>query len=159
MDARQTAANDQAQRFLAAVEDAMAPAMPTTYRDDTPVPAIGTTPPVTDQPGARRPPMSQRATDASALMLSAGVASLPIGGMTSLVLYTLGHADPVSLAIGAGAPASLAIPIIALSSLVKRAKRAAPDVHHHHYNAPVDQRTVNADARGVWAKNQVRGTR
>jgi len=145
-------------KLAAAVEEALAEALPTSYRDNSPLPAYGPTPPV-PQPGARRPPMSQRATDASALMLSAGVASLPIGGMTSLVLYTLGHTDPVSLAIGAGAPASLAIPIIALSSLVKRAKRAAPDVHHHHYNAPVDQRTVNADARGVWAKNQVRGIR
>lgn len=156
MDARQTAANDQARQFLADVEDALAPAMPTAYRDDSPLPAIGTAAPVA-QPG--RPPMSQRATDASALMLSAGVASLPIGGMTSLVLYTLGHADPVSLAIGAGAPVSLALPILALSHLVKRGKQAAPNVHHHHYNGPVDQRTVNADARGVWAKNQVRGTR
>jgi hypothetical protein len=50
MDARQTAANDQAQRFLAAVEDAMAPAMPTSYRDDSPVPTVGPTPPVADSP-------------------------------------------------------------------------------------------------------------
>jgi hypothetical protein len=156
MDARQTASTDQARAFLAELEDAMAPAVPTSYRDDSPVPAVGPTPPV-PQPG--RPPMSQRATDASALMLSASVASVPIGGMASLVLYTIGHTDPTSLAIAAGAPAALAVPILALSLLVKRAKQAAPDVHHHHYNAPVDQRTVNADARGVWAKDQVRGTR
>ncbi|MEU3521822.1 hypothetical protein ABZ770_42455 [Streptomyces sp. NPDC006654] len=153
MDARQTAVNDQAHAFLADVESAMAP---TSYRDDSPVPTVGTAPPV-PQPG--RPPMSQRATDASALMLSASVASVPIGGMTSLVLYTIGHTDPTSLAIAASAPAALAVPILALALLVKRAKAAAPDVHHHHYNAPVDQRTVNADARGVWAKNQVREIR
>lgn len=152
MDARQTAVNDQAQRFLADIEDVLA--APTAYRDDSPVPAVGDAPPAV-QPG--RPPMSQRATDASVMMLSAGAASLPIGGMTALVIYTLGTADPVALAIGAGAPAALAVPILALSSLIKRAKTAAPDVHHHHYNGSVDQRTVNA--RGVWAKNQVRGTR
>jgi len=146
--------SEQARKLIDAVNDAMA--VPTSHRDTTPVPAIGTAPPV-PQPG--RPPMSQKATDASVMMLSAGVASLPIGGMSALVIYVLGNANPVSLAIGAGAPIALAVPIIALSSFIKRAKNAAPDVHHHHYNGPVDQRTVNADARGVWAKNQVRGLR
>jgi hypothetical protein len=155
MNARH-ATTDQARAFLADIEDALTPTAPTSYRDETPAPTIGTTPAV-PQPG--RPPMSQRATDASALMLSAGIASVPIGGMTALVIYALGHADPVSLGIGACAPAALAVPILALSQLVKRTKQAAPDTHHHHYNAPVDQRTVNATARGVWAKNQVRGTR
>lgn len=145
MDAPDT----QAQQLINAVNDALAPAAPTSYRDTTPVPAIGTAPPH-PQPG--RPPMSQRATDASALMLSAGVASLPIGGMTSLVLYTLGHVDPTSLAIAAAAPATLAVPVLALSQLVKRAKRT-PDVHHH-YAGPVDQRTVNSTNRGVWAKTR-----
>lgn len=153
MDARHTAVNDQAQRFLADVEGALN--IPTHFRDETPLPAYGPTPPVA-QPWPARPPMSQRATDASALMLSASVASVPIGGMTALVLYTIGHTDPTSLAIAAGAPAMLALPILALSHLVKRTKQAAPDVHHHHYNGNVDQRTVNADARGIWAKNQVR---
>jgi hypothetical protein len=101
--------------------------------------------------------MSQKATDASALMLSAGVASIPLGGMTSLVIYALGAVDPVSLAIAAGAPAALAIPILALARFARRAKEvveAAPPTHHHHYNGPVyqDQRTVNSTARGVWAK-------
>lgn len=154
MDARRTAANDQAQRFLADVEDAMA--TPTHYRDETPVPPIGAAIPVA-QPG--RPPMSQRATDASALMLSAGVASIPVGGMASLFVYVLGHADPVALGIAAAAPATLAVPILALSALVKRAEQAAPDVHVHHYNGSIDQRTINATARGVWAKNHIRDSR
>lgn len=153
MDTRRNAVNDQAQLFLADVEDALN--IPTSYRDTTPVPTIGDAAPV-EQPG--RPSMSQRATDISGVMIAAGIASLPIGGMSALVIYTLGNADPVSLAIGAGAPASLAVPIIALSSLVKRVKRAAP-VHVHNYSGPVDQRTTNATARGVWAKNQVRGVR
>ncbi|MFD6725730.1 hypothetical protein ACWHA6_37735 [Streptomyces anthocyanicus] len=134
----------------AAVRDAI---RQTHYRDDSPLPAVGSALPV-PQPG--RPPMSQKATDASALMLSAGVASLPIGGMTSLVIYTLGHADPVSLTIGAAAPAILALPILALSSLIKRTKQAAPDVHHHHYNGNViqDHRQVNTTTKGVWARTR-----
>ncbi|WP_270892254.1 hypothetical protein [Streptomyces sp. DHE17-7] len=143
--------DDQAQRLIAAVNDAMA--TPTRYRDETPVPTVGSALPV-PQPG--RTPMSQRATDASVMMLSAGAASVPIGGMTALVIYALGHANPVSLAIGAGAPAALAVPILALSALVKRVKKAAPDVHQHIYQGTVvqDQRTVTNTTRGVWASTR-----
>jgi len=121
---------------------------PTSYRDPTPVPAIGPTLPV-PQPG--RPPMSQRATDASVVMLSAGAASVPIGGMTSLVLYTLGHVDPAQLAIGAAGPVAL---ILAIGGLLRRARGVLPETHHHHYEGPVyqDQRHVHSSTRGVWAK-------
>lgn len=138
--------DDQARQLLAAVEEAMR--TPTSYRDDAPVPLIGTTPPVV-QPG--RPPMSQRATDASALMLSGGLASLPLGAAASLVLWASGHADPMVIAVICAAPTTL---ILALSRLVKRAKEAEPDVHHHNYNGPVyqDQRNVHTSTRGVWAK-------
>ncbi|MYV42921.1 hypothetical protein GT030_29660 [Streptomyces sp. SID1328] len=155
MDARQTA-NDQARAFLADVEDALAPAVPTSYRDDT-LPAqstVGTTPPV-PQPG--RPAMSQRATDASALMLAAGVASVPIGGVASLFVYTLGQVDPTTLAIAAAAPATIALPILALCRLAGRARQvveAAPPIVHQHYAGPVDQRTVTATARGLVARSR-----
>jgi len=151
--AGQPSAQDRAEaaRLLAALDQ-----IPTSFRDETPVPAVGNALPVV-QPG--RPPMSQKATDASVLMLSAGAASLPIGGMTALVIYTLGNANPVSLTVGALAPAALAVPILALSRLVKRAKQAAPDVHNHHYNGDVhqDYSTVNTTTRGVWAhtRNQL----
>lgn len=144
--AGQPALNDQARQFLAAVEDAMR--TPTSYRDETPVPAIGSALPV-PQPG--RPPMSQRATDASALMLSAGIASLPLGAAVTGVLWASGTADPTVVALICAAPPAL---ILAISRLVGRAKQAMPDVHHHHYNAPVDQRTVHTDVRGVWVKNR-----
>lgn len=117
------------------------------FRDTSPVPAIGSAPPV-PQPG--RPPMSQKATDASALMLSAGVASLPIGGMTSLVLYTLGTVDPVSLAIGAGAPVAL---ILAVGALIRSAGRAKAYAHtetHHHYSGPVHQHTQTVTSHSSW---------
>ncbi|MFE0207007.1 hypothetical protein [Streptomyces sp. NPDC058985] len=151
--------------FLADIEDALAaakrPALPapTRFRDETPVPAIGNALPIA-QPG--RTPMSQRATDASALILSAGVASIPLGGATALVIYVLGNADPVALAVGACAPIGLAVPIFALTRLVRRAKeavQAAPPVIHQHYSGTViqDQRTVNTTTRGVWAhtRNQL----
>ncbi|MFD8199994.1 hypothetical protein [Streptomyces sp. NPDC059701] len=119
---------------------------PTSFRDPSPIPQYGTTPPVT-QPG--RPPMSQRATDISGVMLAGSVASVPLGGMTCLVLYTLDQVNPVSLAIGASAPVAL---VLAVAALLRRAKGVLPEEHHHHYTGPVDQRNVHSSTRGVWAK-------
>ncbi|MFE6474624.1 hypothetical protein [Streptomyces rochei] len=148
------AIDDQAQRLIAAVNDAMA--TPTHYRDETPVPAIGNALPV-PQPG--RPPMSQRATDASALMLSAGLASLPLGAAATGILWASGNADPVVIAVICAAPTTL---VLALSRLMKRTRetvQAAPPVIHQHYSGTVvqDQRTVNTTTRGVWAhtRNQL----
>lgn len=115
----------------------------------SPEAVIGNAPPVA-QPG--RPPMSQRAVDVNTTIWSVGAASLPVGGMTALVLHVLGTVDPAQLAIGATAPAALAVPILAIARLVRRAGEAAPPVHHHNYNGPVDQRTVHSRTSGVWAK-------
>nr|WP_014696943.1 hypothetical protein [Streptomyces sp. FR1]AFI44046.1 hypothetical protein pFP4.47 [Streptomyces sp. FR1] len=149
--AGQPALEDQARAFLDAIEDAMR--TPTSYRDETPVPPIGSALPV-PQPG--RPPMSQKATDASALMLSAGVASLPLGAAVTGILWASGTADPAVVGMICGAPAAL---ILALSRLVRGVKQAAPDVHHHHYEGDVhqDHRTYTTETRGVWAhtRNQL----
>jgi hypothetical protein len=145
---------DQAHELAAAVEAIYA--TPTAYRDPTPVPAIGTTPPV-PQPG--RPAMSQSAVNASTLMLSAGVASLPVGAATALVLWASGHANPEVIAWACAVPVSVSVPVLALSRLVKRAKdavAAAPAEQHHHYNGPVvqDQRSIHTHTRSVWANNR-----
>lgn len=132
---------------------------PTRYRDDTlpSTPTIGTTPPVT-QPG--RPAMSSKATDDSVRMLTAGWLTLCAGGATSAVLHFSSTADPTVVALVAAVPASLAIPVLALSRLVKHVKdtvEAAPTEHHHHYTGTViqdartDARTINAHNRGLWA--------
>lgn len=116
---------------------------PTSFRDDTPLPVVGTTPPV-PQPG--RPPMSQAATDASALMLSGSVLTMAVGGTGSLVMYASGYADPIVCAIVFGAPAAL---VLALSRLMRRAKDVLPSEHHHHYRGPVTQthQTVHNENR------------
>ncbi|WP_433860263.1 hypothetical protein [Streptomyces kronopolitis] len=126
---------------------------PTSYRDDSPVPAYGPTPPVV-QDG--RPPMSQKATDASALMLTGSVAVLSVGGATSLVLYTLGHVDPTQLAIGAGGPVALVLAVGSLIRSVGRAKKDAHTEHHHHYTGTVHQEstTVSSTTKGLFAKNR-----
>ncbi len=132
-------------------EPAAAP-FPTSYRDTSPNDP-GTAAPVL-QPG--RPPMSQRATDASALMLAGSVASVSLGGATSLVLYTLGQVDPVTLAVGAAGPVAL---VLAVGSLLRSAGRAKKDMHtehHHHYNGSVRQETTNVSSmtKGLFAKNR-----
>ncbi|MCX4543793.1 hypothetical protein [Streptomyces sp. NBC_01565] len=140
---------DAARDLINAVEEALK--TPTAYRDPTPVPAIGAAEPV-PQPG--RPPMSQKATDASALMLAAGAASLPIGGATSLVLYTLGQVNPAALAIGAAAPVALVLAIGALIRSAGRGLQGLHTEHHHHYQGPVHQEHRNAttQTRGLFAK-------
>ncbi|MGW3821823.1 hypothetical protein ACWEAF_05815 [Streptomyces sp. NPDC005071] len=134
-----------------AVDRAIAEELIAGYRDTTPLPLVGTAPPVA-QPG--RPPMSQKATDASALMLSGGVASFLVGGSASLVMVASGYADPVALAIALGAPVALALAIGRLVGRVKATVEAAPPTIHQHYtgNVTQDQRSTHTATRGVWAK-------
>ncbi|GGU62630.1 hypothetical protein [Streptomyces lavendofoliae] len=153
--------NPAALEFLHDVEEALAAATPeppkaTSFRDDTPLPATGPTPPV-PQPG--RPPMSSKATDDSVRMISAGFLTLCAGGAASGVLHFSSHADPTTLALIAAAPIGIAVPILALTRLLRGAKEAAaalPAEHHHHYTGTViqDQRSINTQTRGVWASTR-----
>ncbi|MFF8829313.1 hypothetical protein [Streptomyces sp. NPDC015131] len=118
------------------------------YRDDSPLPTVGPTPPV-PQPG--RPPMSQKATDTSALMLSGSVLTLATGGAASAVLWASGHADPAVIGLIAATPVAVAVPIWALARLVKATATATPAEQHHHYSGTVHQQTVNSQTR-LWGK-------
>jgi hypothetical protein len=121
----------------------------TSYRDKTPVPRHGTAPPVA-QPG--RPPMSQKAVDLSTLMLSASAATIPPGAIAIGAMVASGYANPTVIGMICAAPAFVAVPIFAVARLLRGAKDAVPDVHHHHYTGPVDQRTVHSRTRGLWAR-------
>ncbi|EFH28759.1 MULTISPECIES: hypothetical protein [Streptomyces] len=128
-----------------------APTVPTSYRDTCPLPAHGDTPPVA-QPGV--PPMSQRAVDASRLMLTAGLATVPPGLIAIGVLIASRQADPTVIGMICAAPAAVAVPVLALARLFSRVAEAAPDEHHHHYSGPVrqEQHHTHTTTRGVWAK-------
>ncbi|MFF1348492.1 hypothetical protein ACFVZJ_21355 [Streptomyces sp. NPDC058322] len=146
-------ANDQAQKLIEAVNEALADQQATSYRDDAPLPIVGTAAPIA-QPG--RPPMSQRATDASALMLSGGVATALVGGTASLVMVASGSADPVVCAIVVGAPTALVFAIGRLVGRVKDTVEAAPAPVHNHFHRDVhqDQRSITTTTRGVIANTR-----
>lgn len=69
------------------------------------------------------------------------------------MLYTLGHVDPVALAIGAAGPVAL---VLAVGSLVRSAGRGLQGikVEHNHYSGAVHQerRTAITETRGLFAK-------
>ena len=123
----------------------------TSYRDITPVPTTGDAMPVL-QPG--RPPMSQKATDASGVMLAGGIAALPVGAATSLVLWSLGQVSPEQLAIAGAAPVALVLAVAAIARRLQGVRLT--ETHHHHYEGPVTQHTTNLtqNTRGVFAKTR-----
>jgi hypothetical protein len=125
----------------------------TSYRDHTPVPAVGAAPPVA-QPGI--PPQSKAAVDYAVRVLSTGVATGISSGGVALVLLASQAADPLVCGIVFGAPIGLAVPIAALAGLLRRAKQAAPDVTINNYNGTVHQQTTRSSTRGVWAKTNHR---
>ncbi|NUP16488.1 MAG: hypothetical protein HOZ81_10360 [Streptomyces sp.] len=146
--------NAQAQQIIRAIEDVYA--TPTSYRDDTPLPAVGDTPPV-PQPG--RPPMSQKATDASALMLAAGATTVMVSGSAAGLMYVSQFADPVVCSLVLGAPVALVLAVARLATKAKQVIEAAPAPVHHHYQGPVtvDQRSINSSTRGVIANTRNQG--
>ncbi|MEU7032711.1 hypothetical protein ABZ958_03370 [Streptomyces sp. NPDC046237] len=134
-------ATDQAQQLITAVEEALQPA--TSYRDDSPIPVVGPTPPVA-QPG--RPPMSAKAVDDTARMLGASVLIATTGGATTGILWASGLADPIVVALLAGAPTAL---ILAISRLVSRTKAVIGDTHNH-YSGNIQQTNTTITTHSTW---------
>lgn len=132
-----------------AVNEAITKELAKTYhRDETPLPAVGPTPPV-PQPGP--PPMSQWAIDASGVLKAVSVASLPIGG----ALWIVGQVEPWALGIILGSPAVAALAVARLVAKVKDANQAAQPVVQNYYGAVHhDERTVTSTTRGVIANTR-----
>ncbi|MFI5649935.1 hypothetical protein ACIA71_01780 [Streptomyces anulatus] len=118
----------------------------TSYRDDTPLPPFGPTPPV-QQPGP--PAMSQWAIDASGVLKGVGAVSIPIG----VGVWIVGQVEPLTLAIIFGSPAVAALAVARLVAKVKDANQAAPVPVTNHFHGTVhhDERTVTSTTRGVIA--------
>ncbi|MFI1525486.1 hypothetical protein [Streptomyces griseus] len=137
-----------ADQLMAAINEIQTE-QPTSYRDETPLPAVGPTPPV-QQPGP--PPMSQWAIDASGVLKAVSVASLPIGG----ALWIVGQVEPLTLAVIFGSPAVAALAVARLVAKVKDANQAAPLPVTNHFHGTVhhDERTVTSTTRGVIANTR-----
>lgn len=109
-------------------------------------PRIGTTPPVTDQPGSRRPAMSQRAVDLNTTILSTSVVIASIGGAATGILWASHYANPTVIqwicGCAVAVPAALAVAALAFKGLMKSAKevvQAAPPQINNHYSGPIYQ--------------------
>lgn len=143
------AERQQADRLITAVNEALAEQL-TFHRDDTPLPRYGTTPPV-PQPGV--PPMSHRTTEIARAVMFGSLATVPPGLIAVAVMVASEHANPTVIGMICAAPAAIAVPILALARLMRRAGEAAPAEQHHHYSGPVHQhtQTVHSHTR-LWGK-------
>jgi hypothetical protein len=100
-----------------------------------------------------RPAMSSKATDDSVRMIAFGGMFLMVSAGGGIIMVASDFADPTVIGMICAAPAVLALPILALARLARRAK-PEPEIHHH-YTGPVhqDQRNVENKNTGVWVKN------
>ncbi|PAZ15658.1 hypothetical protein CLM62_12745 [Streptomyces sp. SA15] len=136
-------------KLAIAVEEALAEAMPTRYRDESPLPAYGSAPPAA-QDGI--PPMSARTTEVTRAVMYCSLATVPPGLVATAILVASEHANPTVIGMICAAPAAIAVPILAIARLIRRAGEAAPAEIHQHYSGPVYQRHTHSSTRGVWAK-------
>lgn len=146
----------EVRKLANAVEAALANEMKTSYNNaDLPShkdgPRIGTAP-VVPQPGI--PPMSARTTEITRAVMFCSFATVPPGLIAIAAMVASQHANPTVIGMICAAPAALAVPILAIARLIRRAGEATPPEIHNHYEGPVyqDQRNVHSHTRGVWAK-------
>ena len=118
-------------------------------RDASPQAVIGNATPV-QQPG--RPAMSGKATDDSVRMLAFGGMTLMVSAGAGIVMITSHWADPTVIGMICAAPAAIAVPILAVARLVRRAGEAAPAEIHQTYTGDVHQETRVTHTRAVWSK-------
>ncbi|GED86009.1 hypothetical protein [Streptomyces sp. 6-11-2] len=126
------------------------PQMPTAYRDPSPLPAYGSTPPV-PQPDSRIVPPWAAGTAVAGIGVGATCVGLGCGiwlACQGFAAVTLTSVLFVTLPIAAVATVAAAI-----GSAVRSIK-ATHTEHHHHYAGPVAQEntTLNTHTRGLIAR-------
>ncbi|MFF4898767.1 hypothetical protein [Streptomyces sp. NPDC001068] len=129
-----------------------APQMPTAYRDTSPLPAYGSTPPV-PQPDRRIVPGWAAGTAVAGI----GVGATCVGIGCGIWLACQGFA-----AVTLTSVLFVTLPIAGVAGIVAAvgsALRSLRDVHtetHHHYAGPVRQETnsITAPAYGLIARNR-----
>ncbi|MFF0794318.1 hypothetical protein [Streptomyces spiralis] len=125
-----------------------APEVPTSYRDTSPLPAYGDTPPVL-QPDHRIVP----AWAAGTAVAGIGVGAACVGVGCGVWLACQGFA-----AVSLTSVLFVTLPIAAVAAVVAavgsalRSVKAAHAEHHHHYTGPVRQENTTTHTRGVFAR-------
>ena len=148
--AGQPALDAQARQFLDAVEDAMR--TPTSYRDDTPVPAIGTALPVV-QPDHRLVPQWAIGTAVASIGVGAGVTGLGCGAW--LVLQGLSSVTLFGVLALAAPFVGIATVATAIGGAVSKARRSSTT---NVYQGTVIKRTeITSTARGIGARSRIEG--
>lgn len=100
------------------------------------------------------PAMSARTAEITRAVMYCSLATVPPGLIAVAVMVASEHANPTVIGMFCAAPAVIAVPILAVARLVRRAGEAAPPEIHQHYTGHVyqDQRSIHTETRGVWAK-------
>ncbi|MEU7383767.1 hypothetical protein AB0A91_28005 [Streptomyces sp. NPDC042207] len=125
-----------------------APEVPTSYRDTSPLPAYGSTPPVS-QPDRRIVP----AWAAGTAVAGIGVGAACVGVGCGVWLACQGFA-----AVSLASVLFVTLPIAAVAAVAAaigsalRALKAVHTEHHHHYAGPVRQENTTTHTRGLIAR-------
>lgn len=146
-------ASAEAARLIAeAYRPAEEPRPVTSFRDTTPVPAYGTTPPV-PQPDSRIVPQWAAGVAVASVGVGAGITGLGCGAwliLQGLASVTLTGVLAVTLPF-----AGIAAAATAIGSAFARARRASTT---HVYQGTVIKRTeITSTARGIGARSRIEG--
>jgi hypothetical protein len=108
--------------------------------------------------GRERPAMSGQAVDSSVRMIAFGGMTLMVSAGGGILMVASDFADPTVIGMICAAPAALALPVLAVARLIRRAGETSTE-HHHHYNGPVRQETSVDQRKAVWQKDVMKPRR
>jgi hypothetical protein len=97
--------------------------------------------------------MSARTTEVTRSVMYCSLATVPPGLIAVAVMVASEHANPTIIGMICAAPAAIAVPILALARLVRRAGEAAPSEIHQTYTGNVHQENHVDQRRSVTQKN------
>lgn len=148
----ESAASAEAYRLIQEAYRPELPSAPTSFRDTSPVPAIGDTPPV-HQPDRRIVPQWAAGIAVASIGIGAGVTGLGCGAW--LVLQGLSSVTLFGVLAIAAPFAGIAVVATAIGAAVSRAKSSATT---NIYRGSVVQRTeITSVARGIGARSRIEG--
>ncbi|WP_442803641.1 hypothetical protein OG411_29945 [Streptomyces pseudogriseolus] len=146
----------RAQQLIDAVNDAMG--KPTSYRDDTPVPKIGDTPPV-PQPDSRRVP--SWATGIAVASIGVGAGAVGIGCAVWLAAKGLAAITLTGVLAALSPFVGLAALVLAIGAAISRIGRASTTNVYKGSVSVTNKTEIRSTAKGLFARNrnQVKETR